>query len=95
MPVGIVLHTNSSWSLAAFSWRFWILVFMLITNTSSLQIWDTFLFVSTRRVALVYVWQSQVENEHYSTVYGLLRLVISLECFIEITPDFLCPFMND
>ena len=25
----------------------------------------------------------------------LTRLVISLECFIEITPDFLCPFMND
>ena len=37
----------------------------------------------------------QVENEHYSTVSGLIRLVISLECFIEITPDFLCPFMND
>ena len=31
------------------------------------------------------MWQSQVENE----------LVVSLECFIEITPDFLCPFMND
>ena len=30
-----------------------------------------------------------------STVSGLIRLVISLECFIEITPDFLCPFMND
>ena len=29
------------------------------------------------------------------TVSGLFRLVISLECFIEITPDFLCPFMND
>ena len=28
-------------------------------------------------------------------VSGLIRLVISLECFIEITPDFLCPFMND
>ena len=24
-----------------------------------------------------------------------IRLVISLECFIEITQDFLCPFMND
>ena len=36
-----------------------------------------------------------VENEHYSTVSGLIRLVVSLECFIEITPDFLCPFMND
>ena len=23
---------------------------------------------------------------------GLIRLVVSLECFIEITPDFLCPF---
>ena len=41
------------------------------------------------------MWQSQVENEHYSTVSGLIRLVISLECFIEITPDFLCLFMND
>ena len=37
------------------------------------------------------MWQSQVENEHYSTVSGLIRL----ECFIEITPDFLCPFIND
>ena len=37
----------------------------------------------------IYMWQSQVENEHYSTVNGLIRLVISLECFIEITPDFL------
>ena len=46
-------------------------------------------------ISLVYMWQSQVENEHYSTVSGLIRLVISLECFIEITPDFLCPFMND
>ena len=43
----------------------------------------------------IYIWQSKVENEHYSTVSGLIRLVISLECFIEITPDFLCPFMND
>ena len=44
-----------------------------------------------------HVWQTQVENEHYSTVSGLIRLVIilSLECFIQITPDFLCPFMND
>ena len=40
----------------------------------------------------------QVENEHYSTVCRLIiRLVIILylECFIEITPDFLCPFMDD
>ena len=29
------------------------------------------------------------------TVGGLIRLAVSLECFIEITPDFLCPFMND
>ena len=43
----------------------------------------------------VHMWQSQVENEHYSTVSGLIQIVISLECFIEITPDFLCPFMND
>ena len=43
-----------------------------------------------------YMWQTQVENKHYSTVSGLIRLVIiSLECFIEITSDFLCPFMND
>ena len=42
----------------------------------------------------IYLWQSQVEKEHYSTVSGLIRLVISLECFIEITPDFLCLFMN-
>ena len=42
----------------------------------------------------IIMWQSQVENEHYSTVSGLIRLVISLECFIEITPDFLYPFMN-
>ena len=41
------------------------------------------------------MWQSQVENEHYSTPSGLIGLVISLECCIEITPDFLCPFMND
>ena len=27
-------------------------------------------------------------------VSGLIQLVI-LECFFEITPDFLCPFMND
>ena len=43
----------------------------------------------------MYMWQSQVENEHCSTVSGIIQLVISLECFIEITPDFLCPFMND
>ena len=41
------------------------------------------------------MWETQVENEHYSTVSGLIPLVISLECFIKITPDFLCPFMND
>ena len=26
----------------------------------------------------------QVENEHYTTVSGLIRLVVSLECFIEM-----------
>ena len=41
----------------------------------------------------VLTWQTQVENEHYSTVSGLV--ILSLECFIEIIPDFLCPFMND
>ena len=50
-------------------------------------------------IASMYMWQTQVENENYSTVIsGLIRLVIiilSLECFNEITPDFLCPFMND
>ena len=30
-------------------------------------------------------------KQHYSTISGLIQLVISLECFIEITPDFLCP----
>ena len=30
-----------------------------------------------------------------TTVSGLIQVVISLECFIEITPDFLCFFMND
>ena len=30
----------------------------------------------------------------YVAVTGRKRRVISLECFIEITPDFLCPFMN-
>ena len=34
------------------------------------------------------VWQSQVENEHYSTVSGL---VIPLECFSEITQIFCVP----
>ena len=29
------------------------------------------------------------------TVSGPIRLVISLECFVQITPDFMCPFMND
>ena len=29
------------------------------------------------------------------TLFHCKWLVISLECFIEITPDFLCPFMND
>ena len=40
------------------------------------------------------LWQ-QVENEHYFTVSRLIRLVISLEHFIETTSDFLCPVMND
>ena len=39
----------------------------------------------------MHMWQSQEEDEHYSTVSGLIRLVLlSLECFIEITPDFAC-----
>ena len=36
-----------------------------------------------------HMWQTQV-YEHYSTVSGLIRLAVSLECFIENTP-----FMND
>ena len=36
-----------------------------------------------------------VTGRKRSTLSGLIRLVISLECFIEITPDFMCPFMND
>ena len=40
-----------------------------------------------------YIWTPgtlmlDLENEHFSTVSGLIRV----ECFIEITPDFLCPF---
>ena len=38
------------------------------------------------------LWQSQVENEHYFTLSGL---VASQECFIKMTPDLPCPFMND
>ena len=56
---------------------------------------NTSMYCFEESVAYVHMWQSQVENKHYSTVSGLIRLVISLECFIEITPDFLCPFMND
>ena len=58
-----------------------------IKSLCALHVWNRELYVLT--------WQTQVENEHYSTVSGLIRLVISLECFIEIIPDFLCPFMND
>ena len=35
-----------------------------------------------------------VTGRKRSTVSGLIRLVISLECFIEITPDFLCKFQS-
>ena len=31
------------------------------------------------------------KNKHYSTVCGQIQLVISLECLIEITPDFQSP----
>ena len=55
-----------------------------------------FSYICSAAVKKTYIlWESQVENEHYSTVSGLIQLVIFLECFIEITPDFLCPFMND
>ena len=46
-------------------------------------------FTSFRGLS-VSLYNYVVENEHYSTVSRLL----SLECFIETTPDFLCPFMN-
>ena len=52
-------------------------------------------YMYVRMYVRMYVWQSQVENEHYSIVCGLIRLVLSLECLVEITPDFLCSFMND
>ena len=41
-----------------------------------------------------HVSHAQVESEqcHYSR---LIQLIISLECFIEIAPDFLCPFRPD
>ena len=39
----------------------------------------------------LHMWQSQVENKHYSTLSGLIRLVIISRMVI---PDFLCPFMN-
>ena len=29
------------------------------------------------------MWQSQVENEHYSTLSGLIRLVISLDALLK------------
>ena len=44
-------------------------------------------------IARTHLWQSQVETLHYSTVSGLIRLVIIISRII--TPDFLCPFMND
>ena len=53
------------------------------------------MYFAKRNGVTMNMWQSQVENEHYSTLSDLIRLAISLECFIEITPDFLCPFMND
>ena len=36
-----------------------------------------------------------VTGRKQTTLSRLITLVISLECFIEITPDFMCPFMND
>ena len=41
---------------------------------------------------------SSYNEQPYMAVTGrkqTLLLVISLECFVEITPDFLYPFMND
>ena len=29
------------------------------------------------------------------TLFHFLVIILSQECFVEITPDFLCPFMND
>ena len=53
------------------------------------------MYAWSHTVPIACVCATQVENEQYSTLSGLIRLVISLECFVEITPDFLCPFMND
>ena len=39
-----------------------------------------------------HVWQC-MRGRKRTTLSGLIRLVISLECFLEITPDFLCPLM--
>ena len=47
------------------------------------------------RGSIQYCMTVHVVVTHYSAVCGLIRLVISLECFIEITPEFLCSFMND
>ena len=42
------------------------------------------------------MWQTQVENEHYSTVSGPANSISYISrMLVEITPDFLCPFMND
>ena len=43
----------------------------------------------------IFLNTSVAVTEHYSTLSGLIQLVISLECFIGIAPDFLCPFMNE
>ena len=56
---------------------------------------EIFWYMYTYSAISKLMWQTQVENKYYSTVSGLIQLVTSLECFIEITPDFLCPFMND
>ena len=66
-----------------------------MVNNSVKKIITRYLHVHQRFSLNTHVWQTQVENEHYSTVSGLIQLVISLECFTEITPDFLCPFMNN
>ena len=71
-----------------------IIIYNLIIISYSITV-KKITTMATTCLLTTHMWQTQVENEHYSTLSGLVRLVISLDCFMEITPDFLCPFMND
>ena len=43
----------------------------------------------------LYSYVAVTGRKRTRAVSGLIQVVISLECFVEITPDFPCPFMND